>query len=107
MSCISSNFILKWDCLWQRPREEISNDHPCWYCKAPVGKNTLGKLTKMFNISQYYANHNIRATAVTLFDEASFEARHIMKVSTHKSEASIRSNAHRLPEQKKREMSAT
>ena len=61
----------------------------------------------MCNSSQYYTNHSIRATAVTLLDEANFEAQHIMKVSGHKSGASIRSYAHRLPEQKKCEMSAT
>ena len=36
-------------------------------------------------------------------DETSFEARHIMKVSGHKSETSIRSYAHKLLEKKKRE----
>lgn len=38
-----------------------------------------------------YTNHSIRATAVTILDKSGFEARHIMAVSGHKNEASIRS----------------
>ena len=38
-----------------------------------------------------YTNHSIRATCITLLDNAGNEARHIMAVSGHKSESSIRS----------------
>ena len=52
---------------------------------------------KMKNISQEaklskcYTNHSIKATAVTILDKSGFEAGHIMAVSGHKNEASIRS----------------
>ena len=97
------------ECLWQRPKETISNDDPVWYCMAPLGKNTLGTfmktLSKNANLSQEYTNHSIRATAVTLLDHSNFEARHIMRVSGHKSESSIRSYSRRLPENKQSEIS--
>ena len=35
--------------------------------------------------------HSIRATAVTILDKCGYEARHIMAVSGHKNESSIRS----------------
>ena len=84
------------ECLWQRPKETFSNDDPVWYCMAPLGKNTLGTfmktISKKTNLSQEYTNHSIRATAVTLLaDHSDFEARHIIRVSGHKSESSIRS----------------
>ena len=46
----------------------------------------------------------IRATAVSLLDECNFEARHIKRVSGHKSESSIRSYSRRLSEVKQKEI---
>ena len=59
---------------------------------------------------QLYTNHSIisiRATAVTVLGHSNFEARHIMRVTGHKSEASIRSYSRRLSENKQREISET
>ena len=96
------------ECLWQRPKETISNDDPVWYC-IPLGKNTLGTFMKTLfrnaKLSQEYTSHSIRATAVTLLDHSNFEACHIMRVSGHKSESSIRSYSRRLPENKMSEIS--
>ena len=48
------------ECLWQRPKETVSNDDPVWYCMAPLGKNTLGTfmkaISKNANLSQEYTN---------------------------------------------------
>ena len=89
--------------LWQRPRTMYSGSDT-WFCNVPIGKNTLGgfmsKLSKKHNLSMIYTNHSIRATSVTVMDEADIEARHIMKVSGHKSESSIRSYARRICEPK-------
>ncbi|CAB3992280.1 hypothetical protein AC249_AIPGENE19185 [Paramuricea clavata] len=52
-----------------------------------------------------YTNHYIRAAAVTVLDQKNFEARHIVRVSGHKSEASIRSYSRRLSEEKQRDIS--
>ena len=56
-------------------------------------------------LSRVYSNHSIRATSITLLDDSGIEARHIMRVSGHKNEASIRSYASRLNDTKKREIS--
>ena len=97
--------------LWQRPRatEHFSHSDEVWYCNVPLGKNTLGtfmsSITKELKLSQKYTNHCIRATAVSLLDECNFEAHHIMLVSGHKSESSIRSYSRRLLEVKQKEIS--
>ena len=98
-------------CLWQRPRatEHFSHSDEVWYCNVPLEKNTLGtfmiSISKELKLSQKYTNQCIRATAVSLLDECNFEARHIMRVSGHKSESSIRSYSRRHSEVKQKEIS--
>ena len=100
-------------CLWQKPKakEHFKETDEVWYCKVPVGKNILGtlmtRISKELELSQTYTNHCIRTTAVSLLDECNFEARHIMRVSGHKSESSIRSYSRRLSEVKQRQISET
>ena len=65
----------------------------------------MSSISKELKLSQKYTNHCIRATAVSLLDECNFEARHIMRVSGHKSESSIRSYSRRLSEVKQKEIS--
>ena len=52
-------------------------------------KNTLATLmssiSKEMQLSYQYTNYCIRVNAVSLLDECNFEARHIMRVSGHKS----------------------
>ena len=54
----------------------------------------LGDMMKQIsteaNLSRVYTNHFIRATAVTILDKSGFEARHIITVSGHRNESSIR-----------------
>ena len=82
------------DTLFQRPRSE-GNDHRPWYDAQVVGIKTLEKMMKTISVdaglSQIYTNHCIRATCITTLDEVGFPARHIMSVSGHRSEASVRS----------------
>ena len=98
-------------CLWQKPKakEHFKEVAEVWYCNVPVGKNTLGtfmsRISKDLELSQTYTNHCIRATAVSLLDDCNFEARHIMRVSGHKSESSIRSYSRRLSEIKQKQIS--
>jgi integrase len=58
-------------------------------------KSTLGDkmkiLSQKYNLSAVYTNHSLRATAITMLDNEGYEARHIMVISGHKSEKSIRS----------------
>ena len=96
------------DSFWQRPKSAVPKDCQVWYDCQSVGKNKLGN--KMREISEkaktsiIYTNHCLRATAITTLDEHGFEARHIMAVSGHKSENSIRPYS-RVQERHKRNMS--
>ena len=98
------------DSLWQRPKafDNFNEFYSVWYCNAPLGKNTLGSLMKTisveYKLSKVYTNHCIRSTAVSVLDNINnFEARHIMRVSGHKSGTSIRSYSRQLTECKQRE----
>ena len=78
-----------------------------------VGERSLGdkmkQISKQANLSKMYTNHSIRATAVTILDksgQSGFEARHIMAVSGHKDESSLRSYC-TTDFSTKREMSAS
>ena len=81
--------------LFQRPKRNVSISENVWYDNMVIGERTLGEKMKNIsregNLSKCYTNHSIRATAVTILDKLGFEARHIMAVSGHKNEASIRS----------------
>ena len=54
-----------------------------------------------------YTNHSIRSTVITSLDEAGYEACHIMHLSSHKSESTIKEYAPKCSEHKKKEMFAT
>lgn len=88
----------KIDRFFQRPKRETpSVDGTPWFDASPLGKNKLGTMMKEISnhakLSVVYTNHSIRATSVTILDQAGCEARHIMSVSGHRSESSIRSYA--------------
>ncbi|CAG2219544.1 unnamed protein product [Mytilus edulis] len=95
--------------FWQRTKDSFDITDTTWYCKAPMGKNSLAvmmpEISEKAKLSRRYTNHSIRATSITAMDESGIEARHIMRASGHRSEASIRSYSKRLSENKQREMS--
>jgi integrase len=80
--------------------------YPVWYTRAPLGKNTLSNLmtniSKLAHLSMNYTNHSIRATSITEMDEAGVASGHIMRISGHKSEASIKNYSNGLSDKKKR-----
>ena len=82
------------DFLFQRPKK-TTPDSDVWYDNMVIGERYLAdmmkKISKEADLSKIYSNHSIRATAVTILDKSGFEARHIMSVSGHRSESSIRS----------------
>ena len=82
------------DTFFQRPRSDDSFQNRSWYDAQVVGVKQLEKMMKTISLeaglSQLYTNHCIRATCVTTLDDNGFEARHIMSVTGHKSESSIR-----------------
>jgi site-specific recombinase XerD len=81
--------------LFQRPKRCSPSDGIIWFDNMVVGENTLGKkmkvLSKEAKLSVEYTNHSIRATTITILDRNGYEARHIMSVSGHKSESSLKS----------------
>jgi hypothetical protein len=82
-----------------------------WYEKRPLGKNKLGcmmsEISKISKLSKKYTNHCIRATAITALDQARFAPRHIMSVSGHRSEVSIKNYSRKTSTDQKRKMSET
>ena len=67
----------------------------------------MSSISKQVNLSEKYTYHCIKAMAVSFLDACNFEARHIMRVSGHKSESSIRSYSRRLSKAKQKEISHT
>ena len=76
-------------------RSVLADSHLVWYDKMVVGENILGKKMKVISqqaeLSTTYTNHSIRATTNTTPDRSGFEARHIISVSGHRNESSIKS----------------
>ncbi|KAK3749055.1 hypothetical protein QZH41_019186 [Actinostola sp. cb2023] len=99
---------MKNEYLLQRPRRSIKPSDEIWYDNMVVGLRTLGDKMKRIStaeeLSYVYTNHSIRATSITMLDECGYEARHIMAVSGHRSENSIRSYASRTSLSTKRNM---
>ena len=95
--------------LWQKPKPVIASaSDEEWYQNQVVGRDPLNMSMKILSerakLSRIYTNHCIRASVVTKLDEEGFEARHIMVVSSHKSENSIKNYASKCPEIKKKQM---
>lgn len=97
------------DVFFQRPKKKTTLEDSIWYDNSPVGKNTLGDKMKTLSIearlSRTYTNHCLRATSITILNECN-EARHVMTVSGHKSESSLRHYA-KTSEEKRQEMALT
>jgi hypothetical protein len=95
----------KCEVLWQTPKDFVYEGDTIWYNNSPVGKYLLGlmmtNIAKGGQLSRHYTNHSIRATNIVIMDESAFESRHIMTVSGHKSEASLKSYAQNIRNKKK------
>ena len=100
----------KLNAFFQRPSKNIRKDDQTWYDNMVVGERYLADMMKNISkdakLSQVYTNHCIRATTITILDKAGIEARHIMSVSGHRSETSIRSYS-KTGNELKRKMSET
>ena len=95
--------------LWQRPKSHITDPvQDEWYDNQVVGKDPLNNAMKLLSertkLSRVYTNHCICASVVSKLDAEGFKARHIMVVSSHKSENSIKTYASKCPKNKKKEM---
>ena len=70
--------------------------------KKTLSRPRFAKYQNFQNHCLSTQNHSIRATAITEMDEAGIDTRHIMRVSGHKSETSIKHYTSWLCEKKKR-----
>ena len=63
--------------------------------------NMMKELSQNEELSNIYTNHCICASIVSTLDEEGYEARHIMHVTSHKSEESLKSYGAKCPQKKK------
>lgn len=113
VQCPVNSFLIYLDKLhpdcewfWQCPKKIKPVSGP-WYKNAPIGKNTIGDKMRKISLKagvKLYTNHCLRATSVTILNNAGFNNRDIMTVSGHHAETSIQNYA-RTTESKKEEMS--
>jgi len=64
----------------------------------------MTKISELSKLSMVYTNHSIRATAIIEMDEEGIATTHIMRVSGHKGEESVKHYVRILSDKKKREM---
>ena len=106
----TSKLSPKLNSLWQRPKQGyIHYVDEEWYDPRPVGKDMLERfmklsLAKSVQLDGEYTNHSIRATVINTLDTAGFEARHIIKLTSHKNESTVKEYATKCPENKRKEM---
>ncbi|KAH3801442.1 hypothetical protein DPMN_155092 [Dreissena polymorpha] len=66
-----------------------------WYTEKPLEKRSFEKFMKNIStsakLSLRYTGHCLRAKAIQAMNDAGHEARHIMFMSGHRNEATIRS----------------
>ena len=98
--------------LWQKAKKKVHYTDENWYEPGCVGHDPLDRymkhLMKDVKLSNpEYTNHSIRATVITSLSDSGYEARHIIAVTGHRSESTVKQYAKKCPENKKREMSAS
>ena len=82
------------NCVYFFQRQSRNPKEDCWCDSAPIGHNVLGNImntiSKECQLSQIYTNHSLRATTVHFLDIANIQDRHIMSVTGHKSQSSLK-----------------
>ena len=82
-----------------------------YFDKVPMGHNKLGGMMSVLSekaeLSRKYTNHSLRATSVHVLDSAQVPSRHIMTVTGHKSETSLKTYTGYTDENTKKRMSHT
>ena len=95
--------------LWQKPKKgRLHYTDEEWFEQNRVGKDLLNRFMKFLQqsvtLENKYTNHSIRAMVISKLDADGFEARHIMKLSSHKNESTIKEYAVECPHNKRKEM---
>ena len=82
------------EALFQYPKRAVTKEDQVWYDNKPLEVNKLvgmmKEISKLASLSKIYTNHSVRATAITLWSDRQVPSRHIMAISGHRSEASLR-----------------
>nr|XP_022306586.1 uncharacterized protein LOC111112973 [Crassostrea virginica] len=82
-----------------------------WFAAKPLSKRTfasfLGEICTAAGVQKKYTPHCLRATAITYLNDSGFEARHIMFMSNHKNESSLRSYNRSVSSNQKKSLSKT
>ena len=80
--------------LFQYPSWNWKRADKYWFENRPLGINKLGnmmsKISTEAGLSHRYTNHSLRTTAITLWSEAGIGNHHIMAISGHRNEQSLR-----------------
>ena len=95
----------------QMNEQAISNpDIEIWYTTKQLSKRTfcnfMPNISKAANLSTRYTAHCLRATAIEMLNDEGFQARHIMFMSNHRNEASLRSYSRGCSNGQKKQMSS-
>ena len=81
-----------------------------WFSPRPVSRSwfqqVMPNMSREFNLSMEYTPHCVRATAIHALSETGVETRHIMYLSGHRNEASIRSYSRSSSACQKRQISS-
>lgn len=95
------------DRLFQQARQYPKDG--IYYDNVPIGHNKLGtsmnKISAKCGLNTIYTNHLCHATTVHVLDSAQFPSRHIMSVTGHKSESSLKTYSGKTDENTKKQMS--
>ncbi len=73
----------------------------CWHDTL---NNIMKELSKSAELSKMYMNHCIHVSVVSTLDESGFESHHIMHITSHKSEESLKSYGSRCLDSKRKAM---
>lgn len=81
-----------------------------WFSAKPLAKRTFANFLKEICIAagvKKTTQHCLRATSITYLNDSGFEARHIMFMSNHKNESSLRSYNRSVSSNQKKSLSST
>ena len=97
------------DFPWQKPCQgRVHYTDEVWYEPRRVGHDLVNRymkfLQKNVTLEGNYTNHSIRATVISTLDNSGFEARHIISLSSHKNESTIKDYTVKCPENKRKQM---
>ncbi|KAK3102382.1 hypothetical protein FSP39_010963 [Pinctada imbricata] len=96
---------------FRRQAQEDPQGHSIWFSSKPLSKRSFGEflpdICKAAGTSKRYTSHSLRATAIQCLNDAGMEARHIMYMSGHRNESSIRSYNRNVSSGQKRALSST